>query len=207
MSAALNFLLENPFILFIVFFAFIGLLGYFANKRRIEKLREMASLLGLHYAEGEEVPNDKEWQISGTYNGNRIELFGKSEGHGKSRQTNTYVVTYFRKPHPHIFSISKDHAVFKLLSFILPQDVEIGDESLDTKYYLKGESAEKLKTYLKQPGVENSLDELFAFSPMISVQQDGIWAKYPGHLVNDTKAREVLDMLANHVRKLANNEE
>ncbi len=207
MSAFFNFIFENPFFLFIGFFGLIALFGYFANKRRIEKLREMASLLGLHYAEKDELQGDKEWQISGTHNGNRIELFGKSEGHGKSRQTNTYVVTYFRKPHTNIFSISKDHAMYKFLAFIMPKDVEVGDESLDKKYYLKGESAEKLRTYLKQPGVENSLDELFAFSPMISVQQDGIWAKYPGHLVNDTKAREVLDTLTNHVRKLSPSED
>ena len=202
---------ENYIILFPILFA-VGIIVFslIAHKKRIEKLQNIASELGLEFKEQEAITQPTQvdkwqrendlWELSGTYRGIPIRIFAHSISHARNRTVLTYVVASFKKSFTGNLNISADNNFYKFVSFILPQELKVGDESLDNKYFLQGDSADKMRSFLKLKGVENALDELFTFSNLISVHSDGIWAQTTGHLTDIHKMREILDFITSKVR-------
>lgn len=194
----------------LIFIVAILLLGKYITNKRLEKLRGIAAEFGLQFNETPTTIRPEsasrwqristEWELAGTYHGVSVRIFAQTVAQGKTRNTTTYVVASFKKTLAGNFNISADNSFYKFASFFLPQELKVGDESLDTKYYLLGDSADTMRAFLKRPGIEHALDELFAFSKKISVRSDGIWSQNPGHLTDAMRLREILDAVTQKVR-------
>lgn len=210
----MNSLLANPEnyigILPLLIFAAIAFFGVVAQKKRIEKLRDVAAELGLQFTEKELItkptPENRWqhvadlWELTGQYHGVKVRVFARSVSQGRSSTTTTFVVASFKEPIPGNLNISADNSFYKFVSFLIPSEIKVGDESLNKKYYLRGDSADTMLTFLKRPGVENALDDLFAHSKKISVRSDGIWGQSAGHVTDTHLLREALDLVTSKVQ-------
>lgn len=197
---------------------FIGIVIYFgiqSQKKRIQTLELIAQTLGLQFNKSisfgwnkitgqtqDGTTQGSTWEMHGKYNGVVVCAFSRFESSGKRSYPYSYFVAYFTKPLEFNVRIKKDNVVSNFITNLFKfGEIKIDDPELDKKYFIQGDSKEKIAAYLKQPGIQQELDDFFTSNPLGSLTNQGVFAKYNGHILDEAKFREALKNVTDRVGK------
>jgi hypothetical protein len=183
---------------------------WFFRKRTLDAMRRVASELGYSFSggggEGSEsrmaslppalaraVAFMAPWKIEGREGDSRVNIFTITRGSGKSRTTYT-VVEMSVHPRERInFTLSKEGFFSKVGKALLgTQDIQIGDESFDTRVMVKGSDPAKVQALLATPTFRASILEAIEAYPSLTVSGELLRFERSGIITKPEFYRELI---------------
>ena len=115
----------------------IVVIMYFQRKAQLEAWNDLAARTGLT-CEGGIAP----WssiRVTGSYHGHPLVLDTFTRHSGRNSRTYTRVVLGVKNPLPLYLFLTEENVFDKVGKWMGSQDIQLGDETLDRRYKIKGE--------------------------------------------------------------------
>lgn len=170
--------------------AVIVIIGYSNSRSKRAAWGELASQTGLNFVAGNFL--GKPSVVSGIYRGHSLALDTFSRGGGEDRTTYTRIVLGLKNPTQLTLSISEEGVGSKLKKLFGAQEILVGDEAIDAKFFIKGSPEMAVQRLLTNTSLRQKLLE--SKSLHIELGNRILYEKR-GYEGNPEKLRFVFDLL------------